>query len=92
MTKSKLFKSSADLATMYINKAVYFNKRSNLIEYVCRYSSGKYAVKCYGINAAGVAFSGSVLDSGKYTGFFWFQVGPDAAQVQGYINNPETLY
>lgn len=104
MTKSKFFANSKanDLKAMYVAKSIYFNKRSNCIEYVFAYNWDAetkarnprlpdYAIRCIGINANGIAFKGAVVEGGKYDGYFYFQYSNEqiAAEV---ISNPSLLY
>lgn len=104
MTKSRLYAESKanDLQAMYAAKTTYFNKRSNCIEFVYKYnwderlkasnpSLNDFAIKCVGINANGVAFRGSPLDSGKNEGCFFFQYS-DERVVKQIMDNPALLY
>ena len=104
MTKSKFFANSKanELEAMYAAKSIYFNKRSNCIEYIYAYNWDAetksrnprlqdYAIRCIGINANGIAFRGTVVEGGKYDGYFYFQYSSEriAAEV---ILNPSLLY
>jgi hypothetical protein len=93
MTKSKLYQDSkaTGLAALYAAKTTRFNKRTNCIEYIYRYFSGRYAVKCVGINALGIAFRGACLTDGKHEGYFYFQHS-DERVVKQVMTNPDLLY
>ena len=104
MTKSRLYAESKanDLQAMYDAKKTYFNKRSNCIEFVYKYdwderlkannpSLHDFAIKCFGINANGVAFRGRPLDGGKNEGYFFFQYS-DERVVKQIMADPSLLY
>ena len=93
MTKSRLYAElqANELQALFNARSTRFNKRTNCIEYIYRYVTGKYVVKCVGINANGVPFSGTCLTDGKNEGYFFFQHS-DERIVKNVMQNPGLVY
>lgn len=89
MKTSKIFreKSLEELHASHFYK-LRKTSQNTMIEYVVRYDySGRFAVRCAGINANGVPFVGGALENGRY--FFQVDTCDTFKQAQ---ENPDVLY